>query len=237
MCSMWGWKACGEVGHNPPAMKRRAALSLLALSLAACPLIASAQVERVVPSSPVDAVALYVIPTDGIDEQGAASVARALTKDTGLWIKSSLWAPSGVKEPFAGTNQYPADDYLPLGVSLSKQLSDAGPRTYFIVLTDRDINSRSQNFRFQYSFHRPMARTSVLSIARLQYDRDGAPSRPELVAARVQKMLLRIVGEMKFGWQRSSDPADLMYAPIMSIEDIDRMNVERSVQVRGKLRE
>jgi predicted Zn-dependent protease len=218
-------------------MKRRAALSLLALSFAAaCPLGASAQAERVVPSSVVDAVALYVIPTDGIDEQGAANVARALTRHTGLWVKSSLWVPSGVNEPFAGTNQYPAEDYLPLGISLSKQLPDAGPRSYFIVLTDRDINSRSQNFRAQFSFHKPMARTSVLSMARLQHEMDGTPSRAGVVAERVQKMLLRIVGEMKLGWQRSNEPTDLMYAPITSTEDIDRLNLERSMQGREAVR-
>jgi len=212
-------------------MKRRTALLLL-LS----PLLAWAQVDRFIPSSPVDAVALYVVPTDGIPEQGAANIARALTKETGLWVKSSLWVPSGVEEPFPGTNQYPADDYLPLGVSISKRLPDAGPRTYFIILTDRDTNSRSQNFRFQYSFHNPMARTSVLSIARLLYEKDGTPAPADLVGVRIQKMLMRIVGEMKFGWKRTDDPADLMYAPIMSIDDIDRMSLVHTINVRGRPR-
>lgn len=209
-------------------MKRRTALLLLL-----GPLIASAQVDRYIPSSPVDAVVLYVIPTDGIPEQGAANIARALTKDTGLWVKSSLWVPSGVKEPFPGTNQYPADDYLPLGLSISKRLPDAGPRTYFIILTERDINSRSQNFRFQYSFHNPMARTSVLSVARLLYEKDGTLAASDVVAVRTQKMLMRIVGEMKFGWQRTSDPTDLMYSPIMSIEDIDRMSLVHTIEAKG----
>lgn len=212
-------------------MKRRTALFLLLN-----PLLAKAQIDRFLPSSPIDAVVLYVIPTDGIPEQGAANIARALTKDTGLWVKSSLWVPSGVEVPFPGTNQYPADDYLPLGVSISKQLPDAGPRTYFIILTDRDINSRSQNFRFQYSFHSPMARTSVLSIARLLYEKDGTPAASEVLGLRVQKMLMRIVGEMKFGWKRTSDPSDLMYAPIASIEDIDRMSLAQTFKVRGRPR-
>lgn len=207
--------------------------SMTVLLLLHLPIMANAQMDRVVPSSPVDAVVAYVIPTDAIPEQAAASIARALTKDTGLWIKASTWAPSSVEQPFAGTNQYPAEDYLPVGKSLAKVLPDAGPRTYFIVLTDRDINSRSQNFRFQYSLHSPMARTSVLSVARLLYDKDGAPASSEIVGARVQKMLMRIVGEMKLGWKRTSDPADLMYAPIMSIDDIDRMSVSHSVQQRS----
>jgi predicted Zn-dependent protease len=188
--------------------------------------------QPLVPGSPVDGVALYVIPTDGVPEQFAANVARALTKDTGLWVKSTLKVPSENIEPFAGTNQYPADDYLPMGIRVSKQLQDTTARTYFIVLTDRDINARSQNFRFQYSFHNPMARTSVLSLARLLYEKDGSNASEDVVALRIQKLLLRIVGEMRFGWKRTNDPTDLMFAPIMSIEDIDRMSLIHAMQSR-----
>lgn len=196
------------------------------------PAMALAQPERWVPSSPVDGVSLYVIPTDGFPEQLAASIARALTKDTGQWVKSSLLIPSGVNDPLPGTNQYPADDYLPFGLKAAKQLPDTNARTYFIVLTDRDINSRSQNFRFQYSFHNPMARTSVLSVARLAYEKDGSVAPADVMGLRTQKMLMRIVGEMKLGWKRTTDPTDLMFSPIMSIEDIDRMSIVHSVQSR-----
>lgn len=208
-------------------MRRR-----ILLGLVLWPHAAMSQADRMLPSSPVDAVALYVVPTDGIPEPLAANIARALTRDTGLWIKSSTWAPSGVDEPFAGTNQYAAEDYLQLGTSLSSRLPDTNARTYFIVLTDRDINSRSRNFRFQYSVHSPMARTSVLSLARLAFEADGTPATMDALALRTQKMLLRIVGEMKFGWQRSSDPGDLMYAPIMSLADIDRTSLIHTLRAR-----
>jgi len=206
-------------------MRRRTSLCIALL-----PAIAIGQPERLVPSSPVDGVSLYVIPTDGFPEQLAASIARALTKDTGQWVKSSLLIPSGVTDPMPGTNQYPADDYLPFGLLAAKQLRDANARTYFIVLTDRDINSRTQNFRFQYSAHNPMARTSVLSVARLRYEKDGSVASAEVIGVRTQKMLMRIVGEMKLGWQRTTDPTDLMFTPIMSIDDIDRMSIVHSVQ-------
>ena len=183
-------------------------------------------------ASPVDAVALYLLPTDGVPEDVAANIARALTKDTGLWVKSTVAVPAGNIEPFAGTNQYPAEDYLALAVPISKQLRDVSVRTYFIVLTDRDINSRSQNFRFQYSLHAPMARTSVLSLARLFYEKDGSQAPLETISLRTQKMLMRIVGEMRLGWKRSNDPADLMFAPVMSIEDIDRMSLVHTLQQR-----
>jgi len=35
-----------------------------------------------------------------------------------------------------------------------------------------------------------------------------------VVGERVANMLLCIVGEMRLGWKRTRDPADLMYAPI-----------------------
>ncbi|MDP1900949.1 MAG: hypothetical protein Q8K96_10910 [Rubrivivax sp.] len=208
-------------------MHRRHALLSLTF-----PATALAQSQDIAPANPVDSVAAYVIPTDNISEQAAAVIARALTKDTGLWIKSTLWTPSGEMEPFPGTNQYPAEDYFALGASAMKLLRDASVRTYFIVLTDRDINSKSRNFRYQYSMHSPMARTSVLSIARLQHEKDGSLAPGDVVATRAAKMLLRIVGEMRLGWRRTADPTDLMYAPLTSIEDIDRMSLIHTVQRR-----
>ncbi len=187
-------------------------------------------------ASPVDAVNVYIIPTDGISEEAAGGIARALTKETGLWIKSTLWMPTEGMEPFAGTNQYPSEDYFPMGARAARMLREVSPRTYYIVLTDRDINSKSRNFRFQYASHSPMANTSVLSVARLLYTSAGAHAANDVVGERVAKMLLRIVGEMRLGWKRTSDPADLMYAPIMSIDDVDRMTLTHTVQSRKPAR-
>ena len=206
--------------------------AMVASLAALAPGLALAQNQPVPGPSVVDSVALYVLPTDGVAEQAAAQVARALAQDTGLWVKATVWVPPGPLEPLPGGSQMAGEDYLALGNAVARRLQDAGPRTWFIVLTDRDINARSQNFRFQFSMHSPMQRTSVLSVARLLYARDGTPAPGEVVSARAQKMLMRIAGEMRLGWQRSSDPADLMYAPIMSVDDIDRMDLVHTVQVR-----
>jgi len=211
-------------------MQRRHLLFLL--SLLPVGLSAHAQNQPLPLASPVDAVHLYIIPTDDISEQAAGQIARALTKTTGLWIKSTMWTPPGKLEPFAGTNQYAAEDYLPIGAKAARMLEEVSPRTYFIVLTNRDINSSDRNFRFQYSQHSPMTNTSVLLIARLLHTKQGAPAAPDVVGTRVGKMLLRIVGEMRLGWKRNDDPRDLMYAPIMSIDDIDRMELARTIQAR-----
>ncbi len=209
-------------------MKRRHLL-LLPLLLPLW-LTAHAQNQDLPIASPVDAVNLYIIPTDDISEQSAGQIARMLTRDTGLWIKSTLWAPPGKLEPLAGTNQFAGEDYLLIGARVGRMLKDVSPRTYFIVLTNRDINSSTRNFRFQYSMHSPMTNTSVLSVARLLYTTEGTVAPPDLVGTRIGKMLIRIVGEMRLGWKRSSDPSDLMYAPIMSSDDIDRMDLAGSLQ-------
>lgn len=202
----------------------RVALLLSALaSTAVC-----AQYRQIPPASPVDAVAVYVVPTDEMPEQVAGTIARTLSKATGLWIKATMWTPSGDIESFPGTNQYPAEAYFPIGLRSARLLPEASPRTYFIILTTRDINSRVQNFRFVYSLHSPMQNTSVLSAARLTYNVDGTAATAEVVTTRLAKMLLRIVGEMRLGWKRSTDPTDLMYAPIMSIEDVDRLTLNHT---------
>jgi predicted Zn-dependent protease len=183
-------------------------------------------------ASPVDAVHVYIIPTDDVSEQAAGQLARALTLATGLWIKASLWTPAGGIEPFSGTNQYAAEDYLAFAAKAAKMLHEVSPRTYFIAMTDRDINSKDRNLRFAFATHSPMTNSSVLSLARLQYNGDGSQATQDVVSERMAKMLLRIIGEMRLGWKRSSDPADLMYAPIMSIDDIDRMNLADTLRQR-----
>jgi len=214
-------------------MHRRHLLFTLPIAL---PLAAAAQNLDLDKTSPVDAVAFYVVPTDGIGENAVAGIARTLTKAFKLLVKATAWTPSDVNEPFPGSNQYPAEDYLPIGARLARTLRDVSPRTYFIVVTDRDINSRSQNFRFQYSLHGPMQNTSVLSIARLVHNADGSRADAEVIGLRALKMLVRIVGEMRLGWKRSSQPQDVMYAPIMSIDDIDRMDLEHTLRAQAARR-
>jgi hypothetical protein len=54
----------------------------------------------------------------------------------------------------------------------------------------------------------------------------------DVIGARAMKMLVRIVGEMRLGWKRSSDAKDVMDAPIMSIDDIDRMDIGHTLQAQ-----
>lgn len=203
------------------------------LLLAVC-LGASAQNQDLPVAKLADKVHVYIIPTDGIAEQGAGRMARGVSAETGLTVRSTLWAPSGKLEPFAGTDQYAAEDLIALSAPIARTLHDASPSTYYIVLTNRDINSSDRTFRYAIAHHNPAANTSVLSIARLLHNRNGTAATPEVAGMRIGKMLVRTVGEMRLGWKRTGDQHDVMYAPIMSTDDIDRMDLARSVQARRK---
>ncbi|MDB5794072.1 MAG: hypothetical protein JWR25_451 [Noviherbaspirillum sp.] len=204
-------------------MNKRSAL-FAALSL--CLSLASAQPFP--NASPVDKIAVYLIPSEGFPEELSALLARTLTKETGLWVKSSLRIPATDMSPLPGTNQYAPEDFFAKVLPRAKALPEASPRTYYVILTTRDINSRSQNFRFQFSSHSPMQNASVVSLARLLGYADGVAILDAAAAIRLHKMTKRAIGEMRLGWKRSDDPKDLMYAPIMGIEDLDRIGLEHT---------
>lgn len=207
-------------------------IQLWALLLLFICLGARAQNQDLPQAQMAQAVHVYIIPTDGISEQAAGRMARGVSGETGLTVRSTMWAPSGNLKPFAGTTQYAAEDLMALSARIAPSLHDVSPRTYYIVLTNRDINSSDRTFRFVFAHHNPTANTSVLSIARLLPNRDGSMATPQVAGMRIGKMLTRIAGEMRLGWKRSVEQQDIMYAPLMSTDDIDRIDLERSLRAR-----
>lgn len=179
-------------------------------------------------SSPLDVVAVYVVPLDDCPEDLGASLARLLQQQLGIRIKASLrLAPLGLG-PMPGTNQYASEDILAQAVTASRLLPEAAATTYRLFLTTKDINTRPANFRFQFSTHNRQLNSSVLSMARLLEYANDKPVFTELSASRLVKMAKRAIDEVKLGWTRSGDPRDLMYAPIMGLEDLDRIGYEHS---------
>ncbi|AKU20230.1 hypothetical protein [Massilia sp. NR 4-1] len=203
-------------------MLRRAIL-LLACLLCLHP--ARAQTPATAPD-PLDTVAVYLVPTENFPEVFAANLARMLTRDTGIWVKASLAVPIAEMAPLAGSNQYAAEDFFEKLLPQTEKLPGVGRKTLFLLLTTRDLNTRSQNFRYQISYHNNLLNMSVISLARLFSYQDGQPLMDVTAATRFYKMCKRTIGEARLGWQRSGDPSDLMYAPIMSIEDLDKIGLE-----------
>lgn len=171
----------------------------------------------------LDKVSVYLVPLNDFPEALAFNIARTLSKDLNFWIKSSLRLGELGIEPMAGTNQLAVEDILAKSQSVLKNLPEASDKTYFVILTTRDINNRSANFRFQFSSHDKRLNTSVVSIARMLESTDGKTINEALSLSRFMKMLLRAIGEMHLGWKRSVNPKDIMYSPIMGVTDLDRL--------------
>ncbi|XYJ09786.1 hypothetical protein ACSUZJ_20765 [Telluria sp. B2] len=184
-----------------------------------------------------EAVPVYVVPLEDFPEEYAANVAQALASQLGIRVRAGMRLPPLRIPVLPGTGQYAAEALLERAVRASARLPGLGPQTYRLFLTTRDINSQSGGFRYQFSLHSPNLHCSVLSMARLVDIDNGAPRVTMRTGERMVKLAKRAVGELHLGWRRSTDPGDLMYAPLMSVEDLDRIgNKHREEEPAAPLR-
>jgi predicted Zn-dependent protease len=190
---------------------------LLAVASLVAYATASAQV------SPLDAIPVYLVPLSDFPEDLASALAKSMSQDLALRVKAALRLPPLPITTLPGSNQLIAEDILVQGFNASARLPDTTSKTYRLFLTTKDINSRSGNFRFQFAFHDPALHCSIVSLARLVEYIDERPVLTNLSLSRLLKLTKRAIGENYLGWHRSADPMDVMFAPLMSLDDLDRM--------------
>jgi predicted Zn-dependent protease len=179
-------------------------------------------------SAPLDAVAVYLVPLDDFPEALSSTLARSLQQSMGFRVKASLRLPPLRIDTLPGTNQLGAEILLQEAARASARLPEATPATYRVFLTLRDINLASANFRFVFSSHNKSLNCSVVSLARMLEYVNGKPSLGNLSTLRLLKMTKRAIGEMYLGWTRSTDPNDVMYSPLMSLQDLDRIGLDHA---------
>ena len=168
-------------------------------------------------------VNVYLIPLDDFSVDASAQLARQLSEEFGIWVKSTLPIVTRNLRPFPATDQYAAEDIFDAAQTMISRLPERSPDTTYVLLTNRDLNSRARNFRFMFSYHDRGSRVSVVSSARMRFSADGSSRSNEHILSNFTKMTKRAIGEMYFGWERSSDINDLMYSPIMSLDDLDKI--------------
>lgn len=177
---------------------------------------------------PLDSVPVYLVPLDDFPEELASALAKSLQQSLDFRVKASLRLPPLKIATLPGTSQLIAEDILLQGAAASVRLPEASPTTYRVFLTLKDINSRSANLRFQFSSHNKALNCSVVSLARLLEYADGRPVLTRLSSVRLLKMTKRAIGEMYLGWSRSPNPADIMYSPLMGLDDLDRISLDHA---------
>ncbi len=178
-----------------------------------------------IPKNP-DEVDVYIVPMDDFPLGGANQIAKIMSDDMNLWVKSSVRLGNLHSSKLPGTNQLIFEDIISKSNSIFRSFGDVGENTYFLILTTRDINSGAGVLRFLFSGHDKELNVSVISLQRLVNYKDGKAVFDEISKMRLYKMMKRAIGEMHYGWKRTIDKQDIMYAPIMSLKDLDKLGLD-----------
>ena len=171
---------------------------------------------------PVD---VYLLPLDDFDYRTADQLARILEQDLKLRVKATLNVGAAGVEEINNGSQYSAESLLKIAGQASDTLGERTEKTVYVLLTSKDINSSAGSLRFLFSLN-DRKKTAVLSTARLALGLQNDAVGRELFGKRCFKMIKRQIGELYYGYPRSTDITDVMFAPIMSLETVDKMGTE-----------
>ena len=174
-------------------------------------------------------VDVLVIPADDFNEDYAKHLATVLQQRTQLSIKPTTVLGLAQVHPFDDDDPL-AEQYDTLAIAaaalevLAPLREQYGP-AIAIVLTTKDINASDRAHRFQFAVHYSGYRLSIVSASRLAWQDNGAPASDAVIEERLMKFLLRTVGQQVYRLDRTNDIDSVMYSPIMSVADVDRMGL------------
>lgn len=98
---------------------------------------------------------------------------------------------------------------------------DREPAALLIGLTEADMYVREvPDWRYAFADRRE-GRYAVISSARMDPFNYGGEPDPELLHARVRKMITKTLGLLYFGLPLSDDPRSVLYRSILGLDDLD----------------
>jgi predicted Zn-dependent protease len=168
-------------------------------------------------------VDVYLLPAGDFPYDFTNQLARHLSDELHINVRASL--PMGLADlkELPGGSQLAADEIISRAHQVGLRIEQDNPKLVVIALTTRDINDPQQGLRFLFAHNDFANRTTVISMARMVYTTPKSEANPAQISLRLYKMVKRAIGEQYFGLSRSADISDVLYAPIMSLEDIDAM--------------
>jgi predicted Zn-dependent protease len=173
--------------------------------------------------APVD---VWIIPMAGMPDLYVTDLVSRLKSDTGLIVRSSVAAGFGNEVLLPGTKQINGEQILKEMSSPINNLHDKKPATIFILVSAADLNDSSGTKRFLFALNNSTSRRAVISVARMRLNQDGTEEAPVLTKIRLFKMAKKQIGELYYGYPRSSDLNSVMYSPIMGIDDLDMIGTD-----------
>lgn len=168
-------------------------------------------------------VDVFLIPLDDFNFQVAASLAKSLSADLKIYVKPTVNMGIDDLVPFPNTTQFSDEDIETNVLRIIPNLKEARTNAAYIALTTRDINTKDRTLRFNFCLNDKHARVAVISAARLSIGQNGLPADRQTALERLTKLIKRSIGAIYFDYPRSTDIGDVMYSPLMSLDDLDRM--------------
>ncbi len=167
---------------------------------------------------PVDVI---VIPLDGVPDALSKMIAEEISKQHPLRAKA-VTRMSLSKSMFdPNWNQYMSNRIADEAFKLTNKFQDKHDNTFSLVITDLDINSEGSHARYNYATH--FNHLSVVSTARIDPKNIGEQENEQLKKARLFKLINKAIGQQVYGYATSSDIRSVMYGPITSLQDLDKM--------------
>lgn len=173
-------------------------------------------------------VDIILLPTSDFPQPNAVALAGRLARMTGLRVRAML----AIGEIAPKVGQVDANLAITRTMPVVERLRSRYGDAVVILLTMADINDPGAGTNFLFAQHDLDQRISILSAYRMRDDllvrwSDALPADEAApVNQRLIKFLLRSVGEQHYRLPRSTDIRSAMYAPIMSLDDIDAMGTE-----------
>jgi hypothetical protein len=177
-------------------------------------------------------VDVYLLPLDDFPADLASRMADRLSRDLQLRVRASLPMGSADVRTLPGTHQLIAESIIDQAAKVGARLPSRSSHSIVIAMTSRDMNSADHKVRFTFASHDNTKRVAVVSIARMSFAKYPAGLTGKTSASqsdvdmRLYKMLKRAVGESYFGYTRSSNINDVMYSPLMSLNDLDAIGTD-----------
>ncbi len=167
---------------------------------------------------PVDVI---VIPLDGVPDALSKMIAEEISKQHPLRAKA-VTRMSLSKSMFdPNWNQYMSNRIADEAFKLTNKFQDKHDKTFSLVITDLDINAEGSHARYNYATH--FNHLSVVSTARIDPKNIGEQENEQLKKARLFKLINKAIGQQVYGYATSSDIRSVMYGPITSLQDLDKM--------------
>lgn len=184
---------------------------------------ATARAEKEPAALPIQ---LIIVPTDGPPASFTHALQTRLETQHkfGVTTTAPMLFPLGAEIGTSG--QVSAAKIGDAGWHMCRKTAPSN--AYCVVLTNRDINETDSGLRYYFARH--FKGLSVISTARMvdlrsdkEVDLMTMHFELEKILTRANKMINKGLGFTHYGYGEANDRGSVMFAPILSLDDLDAM--------------